>query len=178
MKALLIRSAEFEVVGDGRTLEGRAFRWETPSAVTDDGHTRYLEEFDRRSTDQTLRMRAMRPVFVEHQHELGSIGETTFTPSEEGLMFRARATDSSYARATMDRVRNGELPEVSVGFRGLRHLKRSDPRGLVTRRMEIAIAELSLTEHGQHAGGEILAVRAETGMTLSDLRRRRALLLI
>lgn len=180
MKALLIRSADFEVVGDGRTLEGRAFRWETPSAVTDDGgRSRYLEEFDRRSTEQTLRMRSLRPVFVEHEHELGSVGETTFAPADEGLMFRARATDSTYARTTLERVRNGDLSEVSIGFRPLRNLKRTDVRGTVTRRMEIAIAELSLTHRGQHAGSEILAVRSESATPILDeFRRRRAKLLI
>ena len=179
MKALLIRSTQFDVAGDGRTIEGMAFEWERPAFVEDPGAARYLEEFDRRSAEQTLRMRGHRPVFVEHEHILGSVGETQFTPASEGLMFRARATDSIYAAQTMARVNAGELTAVSIGFRPIRSLKRSDPRGTVTRRAEISIEELSLAREGQHPGGQILAVRSVPATPrLDELRRQRSLLLI
>jgi len=173
---LLIRSSEFEVAGDGRTLEGLAFRWDAPSLVSDFGGPRYLEEFAQRSANQTLRMRAWRPLFVEHDYVKGSVGETTFERSDEGLMFRARATDSRYAVATLARVHAGELPGVSVGFRSIASAKRPDPRGIVTTRTEIAIEELSLARQAMYEGAGVLTVRAETETPRLDALRRRRLL--
>ena len=175
---LLLRSADFDVAGDGRTIEGLAFPWDRPSLVTDDGVTRYLEEFHRNATDQTLKMKALRPLFVRHEYIRGSVGETTFTKSAEGLVFRARATDSTFAESTLERVRTGELPSVSVGFRAIKSVKRSDARGPVTVRAEIAIEELSLAEQGQHVEAKVLAVRAEEGTPRLDALRRRKLLLL
>ena len=176
---LLFRSADFEVEGDGRTLTGIAARYDHPSKVTDDGVTRYLEEFDPKSAMRSLKMRAERPLFVRHEHLKGSVGETTFEHSEveAALMFRARMTDSKYAQRTLARVNDGELPAVSLGFRSLRHLTRSDPRGPVTRRQEISIEELSLAEVAQHEGTLVLSVRSESATPrLDDLRRRKLLL--
>lgn len=179
MSELLFRSSDFEIEGDGRTLTGIAAKYNVPSKVTDDGVTRYLEEFDPHSAMRTLKLRAERPLFVRHEHLKGSAGETTFEHSEaEGaLLFRARMNDSKFGQRTLARVNDGELPAVSLGFRSLRHLTRSDPRGPVTRRLEIAVEELSLAEMAQHEGTLVLSVRSESGTPRLDELRRRKLLL-
>jgi len=176
---LLFRSADFEVEGDGRTLTGIAAKYDHPSKVTDDGVVRYLEEFDPQSAMRSLRMRAERPLFVRHEHLKGSVGETTFehSASEGALLFRARMSDTKYASRTLGRVNDGELPAVSLGFRSLRHLTRSDPRGPVTRRTEIAVEELSLAEVAQHEGTLVLSVRSESATPRLDALRKRRLLL-
>ena len=179
MTELLIRSTEFEIVGDGRNLEGIAAKYDHPSKVTDDGVRRYWEEFDPKSARATIRMRPQRALFVRHEHLRGSVGEVGFEHSdiEGALIFRARMSDTKYAVTTLARVNDGELPAVSLGFRSLHHLMRSDPRGPVTRRTEIAIEEMSLAEMSQHDGTKILVVRSESGTPrLDDLRRRKALL--
>jgi HK97 family phage prohead protease len=178
MKELLFRSAEFEVSGDGRNLEGIAAKYDTPAKVTDNGTDRYWEEFDPRAARTTIRMRARRPLFVEHEHLRGSVGETTFehSDSEAALIFRARLSDTKYAETTLARINDGELPAVSLGYRSLKHLTRSDPRGPVVRRTEIAIEEMSLARVAQHDGTLILSVRSEGTPRLDDLRRRRLLL--
>ncbi len=174
MSTLYIRSADLDVTGDGRNLEGVAFRWETPSLVSDDGgRTKYLEEFDRSSTNRTLGAR--RQLFVEHQHLDGSVGDVRFERSLEGLVFRARVSDSEWAGETLERVNNGELRAVSVGFYGMRSVNRMDGAGRrVTRRTEIGIRELSLARTGQHEGAGVLAVRSEAlSLSAFDDRRRR-----
>lgn len=183
MTAILFRSTnDFDVSGDGRTLEGLAFRWDLPSLVEDDEHPKpYLEEFDPRSANQTLRLRALWPLFVEHQHLKGSAGEVLFERSAEGLVFTARTSDSKYAQLTLERVKAGELPEVSAAFYPVHHRTRSAPEGLVTRRTEIRIAELSVAREGQHRGAKVLAIRsapaaAEGTPRLDALRRKRSLL--
>ncbi|MEP7114606.1 MAG: HK97 family phage prohead protease [Ilumatobacteraceae bacterium] len=177
MTELLIRSADFEISGDGRTLEGLAVPYDRPSQVSDKGGPRYWEEFDPHSADNTIRLRSLRALFVEHEHIRGSVGEVGFSQSAEGTMFRARMTDSVFATTTLARVNGGELPAVSIGFRALRSAKRSDPRGPVTRRLEVAIDEMSLARVGQHAGAGVLQVRSEDDTPrLDDLRRRKMLL--
>jgi HK97 family phage prohead protease len=184
MSELLFRSSsEFEVEGDGRTLTGIAARYDVPAKVIDPGMTeRYWEEFDPNSAMRTLKQRAERPLFVRHEHLKGSVGETTFEHSqaEGALLFRARMADTKYGQRTLGRVNDGELPAVSLGFRSIRHHTRSDPRGPVTRRLEIAVEELSLAEIAQHEGTLVLSVRSE-GVTvvtprLDELRRRKLLL--
>ena len=91
-------------------------------------------------------------------------------------MFRARISDTKYAAATLARVNAGELPAVSIGFRSLHKMTRSDPRGPVTRRTEIAIDEMSLARVAQHDDARILVVRSTATPRLDDLRRRRVLL--
>ena len=133
MNEILFRSAEFEVAGDGRNLEGIAARYDIPSKVTDGG-PRYLEEFDPKCATNTIKMRAVRALFVKHEHIRGSVGEVSFedSPTEGALMFRARISDTRYATTTLGRINDGELPAASLGFRSLHHLTRSDPRGPVT----------------------------------------------
>lgn len=181
MTALLFRATpDFEVVGDGRTVEGVAFRWDTPSKVADDGPI-YLEEFDRRATNRSLSMRSLFPVFVKHDHVGGSIAETEFQVGDEGLLFRARVSDLRTAMAKLDEIRNGKLRGASIGFRPLHHLFRQSPAGRVTRRTEIALAELSFLPEGAHIGSGVLAVRSRpvdmsTTPRLDALRRERLFL--
>lgn len=179
MKQLFFRSAEFEVAGDGRNLEGIAMRYDRPSHVSDQGGPRYWEEFDPKAPAQSIKMRALRPVFVEHEHLRGSVAEVSFTQSdaEGALIFRARMDDSQYAQRTLARINDGELPDVSLGFRSLHHRMRSDPtRGPVTRRTEVAIEEMSLARLSQYEGTKVLSVRSEATPRLDDLRRRKLLL--
>lgn len=179
MTELLLRTAaDVELSGDGRTVEGMAFIFDRPSLVTDDGRTRYREAFTRGSVGRTLSQRTTpRPLFVAHRHIEGSVGETTFEPSGEGLVFRARLHDGSLAEIARDRLSRGELPAVSIGFRPLASRTRADALGDITERTEISLDELSLCETGQHEGARVLAVRAVAGTPRLDaLRRRRALL--
>jgi len=179
VKQLLYRSTDFDLSGDGRNLEGVAIRYDTPAKVTDDGSVRYWEEFDPKAARQSIRMRALRPLFVEHDHLRGSVGETSFEHSdtEGALIFRARVSDTKYAISTLARVTDGELPAVSLGYRSLAHLTRSDPtRGPVTRRTQVAIEEMSLTRVAQHEGTLVLSVRAEATPRLDALRKRKLLL--
>ena len=176
---ILVRSTDIEMSGDGRTIEGLAFRWDTPSHVTDNGTDRYWEEFSRRSVTKTLSDRPSRPLFVAHEYVNGSVGEVTFRDSSEGLVYVSRTDDNSHAREALKRVNDGVLRSVSVGFAPLKNLTRSDAiRGLVTVRDEIRLAELSLCEKGQHEGAAVLSVRSAAGTPRLDaLRRKRTLFL-
>lgn len=182
---ILFRSADVDVSADGRNVEGRAFRWDHPSLVSDDGKTRYRESFGRGSVARTLSQRSHHPLFVRHAHLAGSVGETTFSPSAEGLMFRARLYDGELPSAALERVSDPQHPEhlgaVSIGFRPIVTRTKRDAQGEIVERAEIAIEELSLAtvDQAQHEGALVLSVRSEQGTPRLDaLRRRRAVLAI
>lgn len=188
----LYRAADVDLSSDGRNVEGLAFRWNHPSLVSDDGKTRYREQFARGSAARTLSQRSHHPMFIRHEHLAGSVGETTFAPANEGLMFRARLYDGELPSAALERVSDPKHPEhlgaVSIGFRPIVTRSKRDAHGEIVERAEIAIEELSLATLGQaqHEGALVLAVRSIGGadsappMTprLDALRRRRALLVI
>jgi HK97 family phage prohead protease len=177
----------------GRRLEGLAFHFERAAPVTDDGRTRYLEEFARACADRNLSHRKDPfPVGVLHPWSPGArtspvpVGAVTFEPSAEGLVFRATMASGAAAEDALELVKLGAMRDVSVSYRALRSSKRPSPAGIVTTRVEIALRELSLapTGMGQHPGAEVLAVRStptedhEPGTPRLDaLRRRRSLLL-
>ena len=164
--------------GKGRTLEGLAFRWETPSLVQDPGSPRYLEEFARSSTAKTLRERAIFPLYNEHHHDEGMLGGVTFSPASEGLAFRSEVPQTDDGDQLLEEINSGRMRSVSVGFRAFKNAKRADVRGPVTVRQEIGLIELSVCRDGQHDGAEILAVRAKLATPKLDAAKRRAALLV
>jgi len=176
---MLFRAADADVGGDGRSVSGLVFRWNTPSKVTDDGVRHYREQFPPGCVARTLRQRTTpRPLFVEHRHVEGSVGETTFSTSDEGLVFDSRLYDGVLAEVARERLGRGELPSVSMGFRALATRTRHDADGEITERSEISLDELSLCAQGQHSGAAVLSIRAVGTPRLDALRKRRLLLLL
>lgn len=176
----MIHVRSFDLSTDGRNVEGLAYLYDRASLVTDDGRNRYLEEMARGTETKTLRERAQRPLFRTHRRNEDPIGVSTFEPSAEGLIFRARISATRAGDETLELVNDGAMNSASVGFLAIRTLKRPTADGLVHVRAEIAIRELSLcpTGLGQHQGAEVLAVRAEpNGTPRLDASRRRLLLL-
>lgn len=176
----------------GRRLEGIAFYFERAAPVTDDGRTRYLEEFARSAADRNLSHRKDPfPVGVLHPWSPGArtspvpVGAVTFSRSAEGIVFAATMATGAAGEDALELVKLGAMRDVSVSFRSLRSSKRPSPSGIVTRRDEIIIRELSLapTGMGQHPGAEVLAVRSEPtteteGTPRLDAFRRRRIMLL
>jgi HK97 family phage prohead protease len=171
-----VRSVDIEA--DGRTLIGRAFRWEHPSRVADPGKPAYLEEFARTSADRTLQQRPSLPLLRDHDLKM-LLGQVDFERSAEGLMFVARLSKVPEADHALELVNDGPLRSVSVRFRAYQSAFRSSRDGRVTVRKEIGLRELSLvpTGFGAHEDAEVLAVRSEAAATprldaLAERRRR------
>jgi HK97 family phage prohead protease len=174
-----IRSHDIEA--EGRTIIGRAFRWNHPSRVRDPGSQPYLEEFSRTSVDVTLRQRPTAPLLRDH--DLKSVlGVTTFERSAEGLLTVSKLSNIREADEALELVNDGALRSQSVRFRAFQSGYRNSPDGRVTVRKEIGIRELSLlpTGFGAHEDAEVLSVRSEQSTprldALADRRRRTFLL--
>ena len=179
----LVRSIDIEP-GDGRTLTGVAYRYDTPSPVRDPGAPPYLEEFSRSAADKTISQRGTVPLMVLHADHRLPIGVATFERGDSSLIFNARVSETRDGDEALQLVNDGALRSVSVRFRAFGSRQRITPRGKVTTRTEIGLRELSLvpTGFGAHADAEVLAVRSEldeiSTPRLDALRRRRSLLYI
>lgn len=170
---LFFRSAS-EVHSEGRTLVGIAFPWEVAALVSDYGGPKYLEDFARSSADETLRRNPEpRPLFANHGHVYGDvpIGVASFMRGEQGLMYRSFLSRTQAADEALELAKDGALTDVSVGYnvpKGKTKFLRTT-EGVVSRRMEIMLAEMSLapTGMGQH-GGRVLAIRSD--VTFSEVQ--------
>lgn len=173
----LFRSME---IGDrvGRTLSGLAIPWDKPTRVRDQTGPAYLEAFASTSADLTLRQHPNFPVFARHDYSHNPLGVVTFQRSDEGLIFTAPLSKTQAADEMLELVNDGAMRSVSVGFRPIKMVRRSE----VIVRTEVALRELSLapTGYGQYEDAKVLAVREVTHGTpvLDALQRRRARLLL
>jgi phage head maturation protease len=179
-----------DITAEGRTLVGRAYHYERPSLVSDDGgRSRYWEEFARTCDRKTLAERGTYPLMLMHGTVAGRqlpIGSSTFERSADGLMFVAPLARTRDADEALELVNAGVLTDASVRYRSFDDRQRVGRQGPITTRFEIGIRELSLapTGFGQHAGAEVLMVRSENPAAdpaetprLDALRRRRRLLI-
>ena len=171
----------------GRTLIGRAYRYDYPSRVTDDGWaTSYYEEMLKGSDSRTLTHRTTFPLTKEHsQHGGIEIGTVTFhrSTAERSLMFEARVEQGREGDALLAAI--DEWGDASVTFDPVRTTHRAtEHHGRITQRAEIRIVELALAPSGLGLakGAEVLMVRSAqpAGRTprLDEARRRRAALLL
>lgn len=178
----LVRSVDIEP-GDGRTVEGVAYRYDSPSMVRDPGSAPYLEEFSRIAHDKTVRQRPSVPLLVLHDERTRlPVGVATFSDGGDHLRFSARISETRDGDEALALIGDGALRSVSVRFRSLGSRFRQAVQGRVTTRTEIALRELSLvpTGFGAHPGAEVLAVRHQLDDTprLDALRKRRRLLVM
>lgn len=189
---IISRATEVPIV-EGRTLIGRAYRYDHPSKVTDDGwRTSYLEELATLCDAKSLHDRASFPVGLWHPWTSNAgkmpaepFGVVHFAPSktEQALMFEATISRTSLGNDMLELLADHALEDVSVTYKPIRTVARQTPKGQVTSRSEIALKELSLAPpgFGLHDDAKVLAMRAgdeeDPGTPNLDRYRRRALLL-
>lgn len=147
---------------EGRTLIGRAFYFDKPSSVTDDGRSFYLEEFARACANKSIADNGKFALGVMHdvgQRGIRPVGGVTFNAGADGLEFEAVVARSAAGDEVLELLEVGGLRDVSISARPIANGK----RGNVLVRQEIALRELSLCPPGmgQHNGAEVLAVRSE-----------------
>lgn len=183
---MIRRATEFNTTG--RTLEGLAYRFEHPSRVADPGKPPYLEAFARGSANKTITERASFPVDYYHGLMAGTVGARSrwsgevfggvvFRAGSDGLEFTAKLSNTRGADEMLDLINDGAIGDVSIAAYPIK----SDTRGGVVWRDEIAIAALSLAPvgTGQHDGAKVLAVRAKgtpDRSRIDALRRRHAVI--
>lgn len=183
MSELLVRSNLSEVVTEGRTLAGVAYKFDHPSWVSDGG-PKYQESMSRSTADglNVAGLHFFHPFTAMNgiaPRDTEPFGAVRFSPSdsEGALVFEAVVSQTRKGDDYLNLINDGALSRnVSVGFKPIQ----TSVRAGVTVRESISIEELSLLPHGvpgAHEGASITAVRAEILTPNRDRLKRKLFLL-
>jgi len=142
--------------GDGRTMTALLVPYGEVSMTTEHrGGERFMRGAFRHSIK--LANTAKRPMrlFRSHDHDRPIGTALELRDTEAGPLGTFRIADTTHGRQALEELREGLLPQVSVGFRTLKDKMTDGVRDVV----EAALAEVSLTPLGAYDGAEVLSLR-------------------
>lgn len=167
---VLLRSvdAPLEVAGDGRTLEALICPYNSPTRV-DDGLGEYLEAIDRNAFARVMRGA---PSFVrlhlEHDGQWVGRGHE-WVDSPEGLRMVFRVDDTEPGRTAIFKVKDGQVPGMSIGYIPGRTETRSTPDGPVQWRMTVkTLHHTALVARGAYPTARVEALRSAPANDRAD----------
>jgi uncharacterized protein len=168
----IVRSAPFALAGDGadgRTLEGHAAVFDTPTRVCDDGRREYIEMIARGAFTKTLRERTPVLMFEHGNHPLVGtlpIGRVeVIREDDRGLYVRARLLDNWLVDPVRDAISQRAVTGMSFRFRPVTN--DTGPAGEVIRR-EVALVELGPVSMPAYEGTDV-TVRSQALNILTAL---------
>lgn len=138
--------------GDGRTVHGIAVPWESPQRIDD----MLTEQFARGAFNHQLAA-PQRVRFSREHLDLGGslIGVAkTLRDDAAGLYVELRTSKTPVGDETLELIKDGALPQLSVGFRERRN--RRVPGTTVTERVEANLFEVAATLQGAY--GDLAAI--------------------
>jgi HK97 family phage prohead protease len=147
--------------GDGRTVEGIAVPFDTPTEIlTMTGA--YTEIFRRGAFARTIRERADRVKFLaNHDARVMPLGRATALREDAaGLWGAFRVSRTTAGDEVLELIRDGALDAFSVGFRPIEPPPGAPPAGAIVERREVALHEVSVTAFPAYEGALIAAVRS------------------
>lgn len=161
MSDVLIRSvvAPLDVVGDGRTVIGVVAPYNRV-AVVNDGWGPYRESFEPGAFARVIRCRAQ-AVHVNLEHPGQWVGRgDRWMDSGSGLSMSMRLDDTEGGRTAAFKIRDGQLPGLSIGFVPGRTVTKMTADGPVETRMSVrAIHHVALVPEGAYDDAQVTAVR-------------------
>lgn len=155
--------------GTGRTIHGLVVPFGVTARVSDGGPS-YEEEFQFGAFAKHLSERT-RPVKLLSQHMARSnpLGvSTSMREDPSGLYGEFRVSKTPEGDAALELVRDGALDGFSIGFGGIKHVRRA---GVVVR-TEALIREASLVTFGAYPTALVAGVRALSDDDLTALAQR------
>lgn len=138
--------------GDGRTVYGIAVPWDSPQRINDD----LTEQFARGAFSHQLGA-PQRVRFAREHVDLGGklIGVARMLRDDQaGLYVELRASKTPIGDETLELIRDGALPHLSIGFRERRN-RRMPGTGAVER-IQADLFEIAATLEGAY--GDLAAV--------------------
>lgn len=135
---VLLRSndAPLEVAGDGRTLEALVVPYNTPTVV-DDGLGPYREAIDPKAFARVMRgLPSHVRLHLEHDGQWVGRGHR-WMDSAEGLRMQFRVDDTEPGRTAIYKVKDGQVPGMSIGYIPGRSETRQSPEGPVEWRLNV-----------------------------------------
>jgi hypothetical protein len=160
-RSLALAERPTRVAGDGRTVRVRLVAWDSPSRVTDDGHTWYREAFQRGGlapADGTVV-----PVFDDHGGD--PVGRLVgHELADDGLYAELRLSHTTRGDELLALV-DDELLSVSAEFDDDPTPAQADE--LVVRD-DAVLTGVALTAYPQHTTAAVLGRRSHRGAPMPD----------
>jgi uncharacterized protein len=163
---LLIRTVvtPLDVRGDGRTVVGMVCPYNSPTTV-DDGYGPYLEQVDRGAFDRIITRSEPRYVRLHLEHLGAWVGRgERWLDTDRGLTMSFRLDDTHEGSAASFKLRDGQLPALSVGMQPGRTETRNGVEHRVTVR---ALHHVALVPEGAYPEATVTAVRHRSTDRLS-----------
>jgi HK97 family phage prohead protease len=149
MNEMITRSFEIRATdAELRTVEGLA----VPYNDTIDIGGGWSERFEKGAIDLTANVK----LFRDHQDIIGVV--TEMTESDEGLMIKAKISETVLGNETLNLVKDGAIRSFSVGFIPVTDEKKD--KTII--RKKVNLKEVSLVAFPAYDKAEVLSVREET----------------
>jgi HK97 family phage prohead protease len=149
MNEMITRSFEIRATdAELRTVEGLA----VPYNDTIDIGGGWSERFEKGAIDLTANVK----LFRDHEDIIGVV--TEMTESDEGLMIKARISETVLGNETLNLVKDGAIRSFSVGFIPVTDEKKD--KTII--RKKVNLKEVSLVAFPAYDKAEVLSVREET----------------
>jgi len=149
MNEMITRSFEIRATdAELRTVEGLA----VPYNETIDIGGGWSERFEKGSVDLTANVK----LFRDHEDIIGVV--TEMTESDEGLMIKAKISETVLGNETLNLVKDGAIRSFSVGFIPVTDEKKD--KTII--RKKVNLKEVSLVAFPAYDKAEVLSVREET----------------
>lgn len=165
----IVREHPFEVLdiergdAEGRTLVGRALRYNQQDIVSDDGRNFYVETWLPGVFQRSIELRGDRtPLMGRHNAGRWPFGAVkVWRDTLDDLAFEAKISRTADGDELLELIQDGAVSGISVGAVPITN--RSITGGIA--RVEAKLLELSVCVFPQLAGSEILAVRERQSTT-------------
>ena len=149
MNEMITRSFEIRATdAEQRTVEGLA----VPYNDTIDIGGGWSERFEKGAIDLTANVK----LFRDHEDIIGVV--TEMTESDEGLMIKAKISETVLGNETLNLVKDGAIRSFSVGFIPVTDEKKD--KTII--RKKVNLKEVSLVAFPAYDKAEVLSVREET----------------
>ena len=149
MNEMITRSFEIRATdAELRTVEGLA----VPYNETIDIGGGWSERFEKGAVDLNANVK----LFRDHNDIIGVV--TEMTESDEGLMIRAKISETVLGNETLNLVKDGAIRSFSVGFIPVTDVKQD--KTII--RKKVNLKEVSLVAFPAYDKAEVLSVREET----------------
>ena len=149
MNEMITRSFEIRATdAELRTVEGLA----VPYNDTIDIGGGWSERFEKGAIDLNANVK----LFRDHEDIIGVV--TEMTESDEGLMIKAKISETVLGNETLNLVKDGAIRSFSVGFIPVTDVKKDN----TIIRTKVNLKEVSLVAFPAYDKAEVLSVREET----------------
>ena len=149
MNEMITRSFEIRATdAEQRTVEGLA----VPYNDTIDIGGGWSERFEKGAIDLNANVK----LFRDHEDIIGVV--TEMTESDEGLMIKAKISETVLGNETLNLVKDGAIRSFSVGFIPVTDVKKD--KTII--RTKVNLKEVSLVAFPAYDKAEVLSVREET----------------